>query len=115
MILKTRIFQAKLHLVLIYNVTVKVDWRIHDEWVTWMLTEHLPEMVNTGCFANAKLMRLLETDENEGPTYTAQYFAENKADYDRYIKDHSTAIRKKYNSKWGDGVIAFRSLMVVIE
>lgn len=101
--------------MLIYNVTVKVDWSIHDEWVKWMLNEHLPEMVNTGCFTNSKLMRLLETDENDGPTYAAQYFAEKKADYDRYIKDHSPAVRKKYSEKWGDRVVAFRTLMQVVE
>ena len=101
--------------MLIYNVTVKVDWSIHDEWVKWMLNEHLPEMVNTGCFTNSKLMRLLETDEKDGPTYAAQYFAEKKADYDRYIKDHAAAVRKKYTEKWGDRVVAFRTLMQVVE
>ncbi|HET9746945.1 MAG TPA: DUF4286 family protein, partial [Chitinophagaceae bacterium] len=60
------------------------------------------------------LFRLLETDEHDGPTYAAQYFAENKVDYDRYIKDHSAAVRIKYNRKWGDRVVAFRSLMEVI-
>lgn len=101
--------------MLVYNVTVKVDWRIHDEWVKWMLNEHLPEMVTTGCFTSSKLLRLLETEENDGPTYAAQYFAENKADYDRYIKEHSAAVRKKYNERWGDRVIAFRTLMQVVE
>ena len=101
--------------MLIYNVTVKVDWSIHDEWVHWMLHEHLKEMENTGCFTNAKLLRLLEIDEEDGPTYAAQYFTENKANYDRYIKDHAAVIRKKYTEKWGDSVIAFRSLMQVVE
>ena len=101
--------------MLIYNVTTKVDWSIHHEWVEWMLNEHFPEMVNTGCFTNSRLMRLLETDENDGPTYAAQYFTENRADYERYIKDHSVAVRKKYNEKWGDRVIAFRTLMQVVE
>lgn len=101
--------------MLIYNVTVKVDWSIHNEWVKWMLYEHLPEMVNTGCFTSPKLLRLLETDETDGPTYAAQYFAKEKADYDRYIRDHSAVVRKKYSEKWGDRVIAFRSLMQVVE
>lgn len=101
--------------MLIYNVTIKVDWSIHDEWVKWMLNEHLPEMVSTGCFTNSKLMRLLETDETEGPTYAAQYFAKNRSDYNRYITDHSAAVRKKYNDKWGDRVVAFRTLMQIIE
>ena len=101
--------------MLIYNVTVKVDWTVHDAWVQWMLKEHMPEMLNTGCFTNTQLLRLLETDEEDGPTYAAQYFAENKKDYDRYINDHSIAIRKKYNEKWGPQVHAFRTLMEVIE
>jgi hypothetical protein len=101
--------------MLIYNVTVKVDWSIHDEWVKWMLKEHLPEMVNTGCFTHSKLLRLLETNEDDGPTYAAQYFAKSRADYDRYITDHSAAIRSKYTEKWGNRVIAFRTLMQVVE
>ena len=39
----------------IYNVTVKVDWSIHDAWVQWMLNEHMPEMIKTGCFTDSKL------------------------------------------------------------
>ena len=101
--------------MLIYNVTAKVDWSIHDDWVRWMLNEHLPELVSTGCFINAKLLRLLETDEEDGPTYAAQYFAENKEDYDRYINEHAPAMRKKYIDKWGALVVTFRTLMQVVE
>jgi len=99
----------------IYNVTVKVDWSIHSAWVQWMLHDHMPEMKDTGCFTGFKLLRLLETDEKEGPTYAAQYFAASKSDYDRYIEDHSTLIRQKYFDKWGNRFIAFRSLMQVIK
>ena len=53
----------------IYNVTVKVDWSIHEAWVQWMLHEHMPEMIRTGCFTGSKLLRLLEIDEKDGPTY----------------------------------------------
>lgn len=99
----------------IYNVTVKVDWSIHDAWVPWMLNEHMPEMVATGCFTHSQLVRLLQTDEREGPTYAAQYFAESKPDYNRYIEIYSAAIRQKYFDKWGDRVVAFRSLMQIVQ
>lgn len=99
----------------IYNVTIKIDWSIHDDWVEWMLHEHMNEMVNTGCFTYSTLLRLLETDEKEGPTYAAQYFAESKADYNRYIEKYSTVIRQKYFDKWGDNFIAFRSLMQIVQ
>ena len=99
----------------IYNVTIKIDWSIHDDWVQWMLHEHLNEMVNTGCFKHATLLRLLEVDEKEGPTYAAQYFAESKSDYNRYIERYSTVIRQKYFDKWGDNFVAFRSLMQLVQ
>lgn len=101
--------------MLVYNVTAKVDWTIHDEWVKWMLNEHLPELVNTRCFTNAKLLRILEIDEEDGPTYAAQYFAENKENYDLYIKDYASAVRKKYIDKWGDRVVTFRTLMQIVD
>lgn len=80
-----------------------------------MLNDHMPEMVNTGCFTHFQLMRLLEVDEKEGPTYAAQYFAESKPDYNRYIAIHSAGIRQKYFDKWGDRFIAFRSLMQIVQ
>jgi hypothetical protein len=101
--------------MLIYNVTVKVDWAIHDAWVTWMQQEHIPEVLATGCFNHSQFLRLLETDETEGPTYAAQYFAESKPDYNRYIEIHSAALRKKVSDKWGNQLIAFRSLMQIVQ
>ncbi len=113
--LKAITYPYKLLRMFIYNVTIKLDWAIHDSWVQWMLHEHMNEMVNTGCFTRSQLLRLLETDEKEGPTYAAQYFAESKADYSRYIENHSTAIRQRYFDKWGDRFIAFRSLMQIVQ
>ena len=65
--------------MLIYNVTVKVNWAIHDAWLIWMQHEHMQDVVATGCFTHSQLIRLLETDEEDGPTYAAQYYTENKS------------------------------------
>lgn len=97
--------------MIVYNVTIKVDWSIHDAWLQWMKDEHMPEMVQTGCFTQYQLLRLLEVEEEEGPTYAAQYVAESKADYNRYIEAFSTGMREKGLSKWGNRFIAFRSVM----
>jgi hypothetical protein len=99
----------------IYNVTIKPDWSIHKAWLQWMKEEHMPEVVSTGCFTHAQLLRLLETEEEEGPTYAAQYFAESKGDYNRYIELYAAGMRQKVIDKWGDRFIAFRSLMQVVQ
>ena len=98
----------------IYNVTVKVDASIADAWLQWLQQEHIPAIMQTGCFQSSKIVRLLEVDDSEGPTYAIQYSAESKADYNRYITVHSTAMQKKSYEKWGDRFIAFRSVMQVV-
>lgn len=98
----------------IYNVTVKVDASIADAWLQWLQQEHIPSIMQTGCFQSSKIVRLLEVDDSEGPTYAIQYSAESKADYNRYITVHSAAMQKRSYEKWGDRFIAFRSVMQVV-
>jgi hypothetical protein len=98
----------------IYNITTKVTWAIHDEWIRWMKEIHTLEVVNTGCFTNVTILRLLDIDENEGPTYAVQYLAESKALYNRYIEKYAPTFRQELYDKWGDNYIAFRSLMQVV-
>ncbi|MBB1286116.1 DUF4286 family protein [Flavisolibacter sp. BT320] len=100
--------------MIIYNVTIKVDASIAESWQVWMLEEHIPEVMQTGCFSGYKVVRLLEVDESEGPTYAIQYLAESKADYNRYIQLHVSGLRDASYQKWGDRFIAFRSVMQVI-
>jgi hypothetical protein len=101
--------------MILYNVTVKVDWAIHDAWLEWMRKEHMPEVVATGCFIRSYLFRILETDETEGLTYSSQYFAESKSDYNRYIELYAATMRQKAFDKWGERFIAFRSVMEVVK
>ena len=101
--------------MIIYNVTIKVEQRIADQWLQWLLNDHIPAILKTGCFSSHKVVRLLETDESEGPTYAIQYNADSKADYNRYIEMHATEMRQKSFDKWGNSFIAFRSVMQVIQ
>ena len=98
----------------IYNITTKVTWEIHDEWIEWMKEIHTPEVVNTGCFTTVTILRLLDIDETEGPTYAVQYMAESKALYNRYIEKYAPTFRQELFDKWGNNFIAFRSLMQVV-
>lgn len=98
----------------IYNVTIKVQESIKTEWLRWLREEHIPEVINTGCFKQAVILRLLETDDTEGPTYAIQYHAEAKAMYNQYIEKFAGALRQKSFDKWGDKFIAFRSVMQVV-
>ena len=98
----------------IYNVTIKIQEPIHEAWLQWLKEEHVPEVLATGCFTNATIVRLLEVDDSEGPTYAVQYVAESKSLYNRYIENFAGILRQKSFDKWGKQFMGFRSLMQVI-
>lgn len=100
--------------MIIYNVTIKVDHSIAGNWLTWLKEEHIPDVIGTGCFTHAIILRLLEVDDTEGPTYAVQYHALNDSLYNEYIEKFSGEMRKKGADKWGDKFIAFRSVMQVV-
>ncbi|HEU0112398.1 MAG TPA: DUF4286 family protein [Flavisolibacter sp.] len=99
----------------IYNVTTKVDKDIAEAWLHWLLNEHIPDLIQTKCFLGYRVVRLIEVDDSEGPTYAVQYFAESKSDYNRYIQMFAEQMREKTYEKWGDRCIAFRSVMQVVQ
>ncbi len=100
--------------MIIYNVTIKVHDSIKEEWLAWLKEEHIPDVLSTGCFTDARIFQLLEVDDSEGPTYAIQYYAGSKALYNRYINQFAGIMRQRSFDKWGDKFIAFRSVLQVV-
>ncbi len=101
--------------MIIYNVTVQTDHKIAQEWLDWLLEEHIPEILETGCFTDYRVVKLLEVDEADGPTYAIQYFAPSLDKYNLYIDNYATEYRKKSYDKWGSRFVAFHSLMEIVK
>ena len=99
----------------IYNVTIKVDWHIHEEWLAWLKTCHIPAILDYGCFSGSKLLKLQEVDESDGPTYAMQFFAASKADYNRYIELYANEILTIERNFWNNKMYTFGTLMQEID
>src|SRR5690606_11379355 len=99
----------------IYNVTTRVEWPVAEAWLKWMKEEHTVRVIATGCFTKALILRLLETDETDGPTFAVQYFADNRDSYNRYINEFAESLRKESIDKWGEKVISFRSVLEIVD
>lgn len=100
--------------MIVYNVTIKVQPDSVSEWIRWMKEEHIPELMRTGLFVDYRLCRLLEQDESDGTTFTAQYYCDSLEHYHSYIKEHAPAMREKGLQRFGNRFIAFRTVMEVI-
>ena len=98
----------------VYNITVKVDNEIAQQWIQWQMEVHIPEIMATNLFDDNKIFKLLEHDDNNSSTYVLQYFTETKENYNRYINEYAPALREKALERWGNNFIAFRTLMQIV-
>ena len=97
--------------MIIYSVTINVDEDIHDLWLGWMTSEHLPNVIATGCFIDYRMFRLLSPEAEEGETYVVQYHCNNVEDYERYQIKHAAILQNEHKEKFGGKFTAFRTLM----
>ena len=98
----------------IYNVTTQVKEYIKVEWLEWMRVDFIPEMIATELFSHYRIVKILDIDESDGPTYAIQYFTDNRAKYDQFVQIYSDKLSQKAIEKWKDKIFSFRSLMEVI-
>lgn len=98
----------------IYNITTQVTWQVHEAWLAWLLDEYVPAILGTGCFTKHQVVRLLETDETDGPVYAVQYYAAGKAFYDNYVNQYRADFAQLEQERWSGTTFSFSSLMQVV-
>jgi hypothetical protein len=98
--------------MIIYNVTSSVDKEIADEWIAWMKSKHIPELLKTGLFTTYKILKVHSHDDDE-PTFSfaVQYYAKSITDVQEYLEKHAPRLRKDVQQRYGDRVIAYRTLL----
>lgn len=101
--------------MIIYSVTINIDESVHDKWLEWMQETHIPEVLATGKFINAKIAKVLVEEEMGGITYSIQYTAENKEILDKYYAEDSERMREEVTKNFGDKFVAFRTELAVVK
>ena len=96
--------------MILYNVTIAVEFAIHDEWLIWMTKEHIPEVLATGKFVDFKMYRVL-LEEEGGLTYSVQYFAENLSQVQLYLAQDAHELQAKQLERFADRIVAFRTVL----
>jgi len=97
--------------MIVYNISSKVRWEIVEPWLEWQLEEMIPAVLATRLFDGHQLYRLLEQDEEEGPTFVTQFFTTSIERYQEFIIEFAPALQQAGWDKWGNGFIAFRTLL----
>ncbi len=98
----------------IYNVTTNIEESVHEEWLQWMKEIHIPEMLATGKFTQAKMCRVLVEEDMGGFTYSVQFAVPDKETLERYYKEDADALRKKVLELFAGKFVSFRTELEII-
>jgi hypothetical protein len=99
----------------LYNVTINVEDEIHSDWMDWMRTTHIPEVMATGCFVANRMLKVLSEMENNGTTYSVQYYFNRMEDYHRYKDRFAPGLQKESSQRFGEKSVSFRTLLEIVE
>lgn len=97
--------------MIIYNVTIKIDLNVHDVWLQWMKGDHIPRVMEKGCFTQYKMYRILEEDTTDGISYCIQYYANSITDYFTYKEKYAIDLQRETREAFPDKFVAFRTLL----
>jgi len=101
--------------MIIYNVTVKIQYGVHNDWLDWMQNQHIGDVMETGLFLSHRLCRLIDPVDKDGFTYAIQYFAKDIDKIKRYQDVYAEKLQKEHHQKFGGRYVAFRTLLKVVE
>ncbi|WP_396185110.1 DUF4286 family protein [Flavobacterium sp.] len=100
--------------MIIYNVTTNIHESVREKWMIWMQHKHIPEMLATGKFSSARMVRVLIEEEMGGTTYSVQYITDSKETLDNYYQEDAPKLRDEALQLFGDKMLSFRTELELI-
>ena len=100
--------------MILYNVTTSLEPAIADEWLDYMRSSHIPEVMETGFFLKSQLCRLLNEEEG-GITYAAQYYCLSVEQLEEYQRLCAPALRADLETRFAGQYASFRTVLEVVE
>ena len=97
--------------MIIYNVTVNIDEDIEEEWLDWMTTKHIPDIISTGCFKEGKVYKILSPEPEEGVTYSVHYSSEDLENFEKYQIEHAALLQTEHQNRFAGKFTAHRSVL----
>ena len=100
--------------MILYNVTINIHESVHDQWMRWMQEKHIADVLATGKFSAARMVKVLVEEDMGGTTYSIQYTTDSKETLQRYYDEDAPRLREEGLQLFEDKMLAFRTELELI-
>lgn len=100
--------------MIIYNVTTNIQESARDQWLKWMQEIHIPQVLATGKFTSARLVKVVVEEEMGGETYAVQFTTDSRETLERYYAEDAPALRAETMRLFADKALSFRTELELV-
>lgn len=90
--------------MIIQNITYSINKDLEQDFLNWMQSVHIQNVMITGFPKSFKVMRLLTEVENGGATFSVQYNFDTMNNFEifenEYFDDLNYEVDKRYRGKY---------------
>lgn len=83
--------------------------------MSWMREHYYPYVMDTGLFSEYKIFKLLNETENEGFTYSVQFFSESLGKVNTYLEKYAHKITETHNETFRHKHVSFMTILESVD
>ncbi len=101
--------------MLIYNTTYHIEENLAKNFLIWIKEVYLPEVEKRALLRSPRILHILNFKEQDSCSYSVQFEVDNSADLHRWHIEKGTTMHDELMKLFKDKVVAFSTLMEVVE
>lgn len=96
--------------MIIYQVEVTVPSDLVEQWLVYMTSHHIDDVVNTGMFVSSELVRVTDPSSDDHTVFRVRYTCESHDKLTRYRSEFAPGLMADHTRIFGDRVSAVRTV-----
>ncbi|MEL7122507.1 MAG: DUF4286 family protein [Bacteroidota bacterium] len=98
----------------LYNLTIKIEKDMIEEWLPWMSNSFIPQVLSTIDFDAHKFCRLISHPDLDGETFALQLFTNKQEVLNDFHENHESKLQTILFQKFGNRLVFFPTVMEII-
>ncbi len=100
--------------MILYNLTIKIEPSIKQEWLDWMQSDFIPLALNNSVFIDHKLCRLIGLEESDGITYALQLFCQSAEQLNAFKNNMEAPLHLELVKRFPNQLVFFPTAMEIL-
>lgn len=101
--------------MIVYNTTFHIDKDIVEECLAYLKEHYIPKAAESGFLHTPRLMRVMNTEEDEGLCFSVQFHVKNVDTLNYWLQKEGTVMHKALANRFGQKLAGFSTLLEEID